>query len=123
MRFERREIAFVHRIGAGVPISLGAIAALAPEAVFRPEDQPEPIAGIGECGMMRIVRAANKVESRLLDQSHIALARRLRDGNAPAGVILVSVGAAQVKMFAVEKKATICGPLEPTKAEFSLGGL
>src|SRR2546430_8281202 len=115
--FERLEICRIHGISAGVPVSLRPESALAPEAVFAPEDHAQPIACVSEGGVMRIMRAAHEVESRLLHEFHIALARRLRDRDPPAAVILMHVRAAQIKMLAIQEETAIGRPLEPSKAK------
>src|SRR5439155_27336016 len=91
--------------------------AFAPEAVLGHEEQSVLIAGVGECGMVRIVRAAHEVEAGVLDQLHIALGGRACDAGAPAAVVLMGIGAAKIKVLAVEEKAAIFRPLEPAKAE------
>src|SRR5437870_2002948 len=85
---ERREILLVHRVRARVPIPLRPEPALTPEAVLRPEENAQPIARIREGRVMGVMRPADEVEPRLLDQPHVALAARRRDGDAPAGVVL-----------------------------------
>src|SRR4030095_10420151 len=53
----------------------------------------------------------------LLDQTHVPLARSAGDGDAPAGVILVRVGAAKIEVLAIEEEAAVGGPFEPADAE------
>src|SRR4051812_5022932 len=57
------EIFRVRRISTRVPISFWSETALAPEAVLRHEQHAVPVAGVGECRMMRIVRAAHEVKT------------------------------------------------------------
>src|SRR5262249_43810885 len=90
---------------------------LAPKGVFAPEDQPELVARVGEGGVMRIVRPAHEVEAGFLDELYIAPARRLRNGDSPAAVILVRVDAAEGKMLAIEEEAAVGSPFEPADAE------
>ena len=74
-------------------------------------------ARISESRVMRIMSPAHEVEARLLDQPHIALACPLRDADAPAGMVLVRIGAAKIQMLAVEEEAVVVGPLEPSDPE------
>jgi hypothetical protein len=81
---------------------------------------PQPIARFCERWMVRVVRAAHKVEPRLLHEPHVPLARGSRDADSPAGVILMQVRAAEVQVLAVEEEPAVGGPFEPADAEWTL---
>ncbi len=56
-------------IAAAVPVALGAAAGGAPEVVFRPEQNAQPVAGLHEGRVVRVVGAADEVEPGLLDRA------------------------------------------------------
>src|SRR5262245_28235412 len=77
-----------------------------------------PVACISERRMMRIMRSAHEVEAGLFDELHIALDGCPRDTDAPAGMVLMRIGPAKIKMLAVQEKAAVFGEFEEPKAEF-----
>ncbi len=114
---EQLEVLRIHRIGARVPVTFGTETALAPEAVLRPEQHAQTVARIGEGRVMRIMRAADEVEPGLLDQLHVPEATGAGRGDAPAGAVLMDVGAAQVEVLAIEEEAAVGGPFKPSETE------
>ena len=67
--------------------------------------------------VVRIVRAADEIETGVLHQLHVAVDGGIRHGVAPSGLVLVHVGAAEVAVLAVEKKALVGRPLDGAEAE------
>lgn len=68
---------------------------------------------------MRIMTAADKVESAVLDHLNVTNQSRIADGIAPAGVILMGVYAVEPDVFAIQEKALIGCPFAPAKAQCS----
>ncbi len=105
-------------IGAScLPVTLACRASITPEVVFRPEQYPQLVAGIAKGWVLRIVRAADKVESGLFDHLHVAKERGICHTIAPARVILVNIGAVKVVMRAIQREPTSGRPTDPAEAK------
>src|SRR5471030_2723429 len=103
---ERPLIGGIRGIGiGGHPAAFTFSTAHAPKTIFRPEENAQFIASIGKSRMMRIMRPPNKIEPRILDEFHIPKRARVRNGIAPARVILVHIGPMEIEVFAINEKA------------------
>ena len=66
---------------------------------------------------MGIMGPANKIKTGLLDEAHIPKSSGIRHSIAPTGMVLMNIGAAQIKMLTIQEKTPVCCPLEPTKTK------
>ena len=107
---ERRLVFRSGRIAAPVPVALRLTAVRAPEAVLGPEQNPQPVARLGETRRVRVVRTANEVEAGLLDERDVAREIRVRRRVSPARPVLMHVGAAQIHVLAVQEEALVGRP-------------
>ena len=89
----------------------------APETVFRPEQHADLVAGGGEGRRVRIVRAADEIHAGVLHHLDVAEEPAVGHRVAPAGVVLVHVGAFEIAMLAVEEKSLVGGELEPAETQ------
>ena len=126
MRIMSRRLAFtlasksgfvrrIRRIGAGSPRT--SETGRAPETIFRPEQNSDLVARRRERRCVRIMRAANEIESGVLHQFHVAKKSAVGHRVAPAGVVLMHVRALEIIMLAVEEKSLVGGELEPAETE------
>lgn len=81
-----------------------------------PDQQPAPVGLLQHHGVLRIVGEAEEVEAHLVDDAEVLPVRRVGDGVAEAGPILVPVCALQDERLAVEVKPVTVG-LHPPNAE------
>ena len=102
-------------IGAGSPRAPET--ARAPKTVFRPEEDSQLVASCGEGRGVRVVGAADEVESGVLHQFHVAEETAVGHRVAPSRVVLVNVGAFEVIMFPVEEEALVGGEFEPAETQ------
>ena len=63
------------------------------------------------------MRASDEIETRVLDQFHVAKESTVGNRVTPAGVILMHVRAFEIMMLAVQEKSLIGGELEPAETE------
>ena len=108
--------------GGGVPAGVfGAATAHAPHAAFAPKEHSFAVAGGQEGGVVRIMGAADEVEAGFLHQAHIAGVGGVGDAVAPAGGVLVDIGAKEEEVFAIEEEAALLGEREPAEADLRPG--
>src|SRR6185437_7827093 len=115
-RLETGVVSRIRGICAGSPWAFET--AGAPKTIFRPEQHSELVACRGECWCVRVMRTPNEIKPGALDQFHIAEKSAVGHGVAPAGVILMHVGALKIIMFAVQKKSVLSGEFEPAETEW-----
>src|ERR1700690_1266384 len=84
-----RLILCLRRIGAAAPGILET--SRAPETIFRPEENPQPVAGVREGRSVGIMRTADEIEAGILDQAYVAFEAAVGHGVAPARMILMCV--------------------------------
>ncbi|MNP54863.1 hypothetical protein D3C76_1494530 [compost metagenome] len=68
-------------------------------------------------GMMRVMRAPDKIHAAFLDQADVPPDSRPRYGVAPAGMILMHIRPVNIIMLSVENEALLSVKLEPANAE------
>src|SRR4051812_22888586 len=71
-------------------------------------------------GIVRIVRPANEIEARILDQPDIPVDGGIGDRIAPASLVLMDVGTAEITVHAVEEETLVRRPGDCPEAEFRL---
>ena len=67
--------------------------------------------------MVRIVAAADEVESGFLHVAHVALESGVADGVAPARAVLMHVRAVEIAVPAVEEESLVGGPFDRAESE------
>ena len=115
--FKARLILLGRRIGAGIPIAVRLESSDGPESILRPEHHTQPITSRGKRRIMRIVRAPDEIETRVLDHLHVALETGVGDSITPTGVVLMDVCSVDIKMLTIEEKSLVSRPLEPAESE------
>ena len=89
-----------------------------PQKQFSDQNKmPNLVARVGKRRRVRIMRAANEIKSGVLHQLHVAEKSAVRHRVAPAGVILMHVGAFEIIMLAVQEKSLVGGEFEPAETE------
>src|SRR6185312_12365940 len=66
---------------------------------------------------MRVMRAADKIKTRVFHQLHIAKEPAIRHGIPPPCVILMNVGAFKITMLSIQEKSLVGGELKPAKTQ------
>src|ERR1039457_6768302 len=89
----------------------------APETIFRPEQNPDLVTRGGKRRRVGIMRTANEIEAGVFHQRHVAEKAAVSDRVAPAGVVLMHVGAFEIIMLAVQEESLISRELEPAKTQ------
>ena len=114
---EGRLIVRRDRVGAGIPKAFRRPSAHAPKTVFRPEHHAQLVARLRKRRRVRIMRAANELEPRLLHQIHIPVKPAVRHRVTPARMILMHVRPLEVKVAPIQKESLIRRPFEPPETE------
>ena len=115
---ERELVGLLDGIGAGAaPDVRAAHAGRAPEAVLAPEHHADAVAEFGEHRMMRIMTAADDVESGFLHVADVALESGVGHGVAPARAVLMHVRAVEIAVLAVQEESLVGGPFDRTESE------
>ena len=106
-----------HRISTGIPVPVRPETADAPKGIFRPEEHALAVASLDKSRGMRIMGAANKVESGFFHHTHVAPHAGFGHGIAPSGMILMHVSPSQIKVLAIQEEAFVCRPLHPSESQ------
>lgn len=104
---ERGLIRGIHGITGGGPISIALPISCCPKAILRPKENAEPVACIREGRMMGIMGAADKIEAGVFYQFDVAPRAVIGDRIPPAGVILVNIGAMEMRTHSVSRLTTL----------------
>ncbi|MNC30175.1 hypothetical protein D3C75_784510 [compost metagenome] len=110
-------VLIVNRISAAGPVPFHLGSPSAPITQLRPEQQPLSVAFLGKMGMMRVMRAPDKIHAAFLDQADVPPDSRPRYGVAPAGMILMHIRPVNIIMLSVENEALLSVKLEPADAK------